>query len=438
MVESSTRETGIYSNMKEINQQDTQHLLDTISTLTASNMQHMKEIRCLQETNKSYYSKLCRLQVSLIDTLNTSELLHQALSTMYTNLHLINNATDMYGCVSIIANTIKTLLNTKGIVIYFRSLGGQYSPTINLEDFLNTEYGDISHRDGRALLSHMFNLNNLGVTRCNSEQLKHLTTMNKYIYTSIILVEHDPVYGVIIERDTELKGYEVQQLDFLLKSYAVTVQMRRKMMESSIITNTLMIKNKRIQQEYEKAVHTSLTDELTKVNNKVALNTKIKDSIRTSPYVIVFFDIDNFKFINDTYGHDAGDQVLIWFAQRLKRICEELGGDIYRYGGDEFIAIFQGGDTLTDLIKSNMDTFIQIVRNKVFKFSTKVTTDAQPSIVNPGDENSIIEYNHSITTSIGIYYNNQALPFDEAKHIADDAMYQSKQNGKNTVTVVNL
>jgi diguanylate cyclase (GGDEF)-like protein len=102
-----------------------------------------------------------------------------------------------------------------------------------------------------------------------------------------------------------------------------------------------------LESELAAATQASREDFLTKLFNKRAieeyLNLKESEYERhTHPYCIAMLDLDHFKSVNDTYGHEAGDAVLIAFAKILK--LEARATDIVgRFGGEEFLAIL--GDT---------------------------------------------------------------------------------------------
>lgn len=79
-------------------------------------------------------------------------------------------------------------------------------------------------------------------------------------------------------------------------------------------------------------------DALTNIGNRLAFNTKLKE-LKNKDYYMLLFDIDNFKRLNDTYGHDFGDEVLSTVGKILKTI-ENKEISIYRIGGEEFLIIF--------------------------------------------------------------------------------------------------
>jgi diguanylate cyclase (GGDEF)-like protein len=123
-------------------------------------------------------------------------------------------------------------------------------------------------------------------------------------------------------------------------------------------------------------------------------------------------DIDYFKKVNDTYGHLAGDQVLIYFAQLLKK-CIRAYDLLGRYGGEEFVILLPETDNqLAVMIAERLRTFTE-------------------KTVLPVKSHKI-----SITASFGVSSNNRdsELPLEAILHRADQALYKSKQDGRNKVS----
>lgn len=153
------------------------------------------------------------------------------------------------------------------------------------------------------------------------------------------------------------------------------------------------------------------TDLLTGLNNKIATERKIKDALEyghDSQHLLLLFDIDNFKKINDTMGHAFGDQVLKSLGEQLSQ--EFRKSDILgRTGGDEF----------TFLIKDLKSDDIVIKEcEKIIKFFNHFQI---------GD---YVKY--SATASIGAaVYPRDGKDFDELYKSADNALYEAKKLGKN-------
>ncbi|MFV0519544.1 MAG: GGDEF domain-containing protein [Lachnospirales bacterium] len=130
-------------------------------------------------------------------------------------------------------------------------------------------------------------------------------------------------------------------------------------------------------------------------------------------YAVLMLDIDNFKKVNDTYSHLAGDIVLVEFANKIKQTIS-YKMLFSRYGGEEF-AIF-----LTSYNKESIEKYAEklneIVRDMVIKYK---------------------EENIKITVSIGISFvsTGTKIPFSKILSQADEALYESKTSGKDKYTI---
>lgn len=125
-------------------------------------------------------------------------------------------------------------------------------------------------------------------------------------------------------------------------------------------------------------------------------------------FAILNIDLDRFKLINDTLGHDAGDDLIVQVSKRLLA-CTRASDTVSRFGGDEFVMLISGPNSKQDAT---------IVADKV------VEQIAQPFMLGENEMH--------ISSSVGISYfpeNGEDIP-TLLKH-ADIAMYEAKQNGKN-------
>jgi diguanylate cyclase (GGDEF)-like protein/PAS domain S-box-containing protein len=155
----------------------------------------------------------------------------------------------------------------------------------------------------------------------------------------------------------------------------------------------------------------AFTDELTGLNNRkqfeTALNGIKQQCLRTaSKFALLYLDLDNFKAVNDTFGHRAGDQVLCDVAQKLKSLVRETD-IVARWGGDEFVIL------LTNLEQS---TSVSQICEKLIAgvAALEVSGDTQ------------------IGLSIGVaLYPEDAQEIDDMHQCADSALYDAKSAGKN-------
>jgi diguanylate cyclase (GGDEF)-like protein len=159
----------------------------------------------------------------------------------------------------------------------------------------------------------------------------------------------------------------------------------------------------RVIEVMQKSYISSITDALTGLFNRRHFYEAVQKSVAIgSPVSVIFIDIDNFKRLNDTRGHKAGDDVLKQVAIILKEEVEDLGL-AGRYGGEEMVALIR--DTTAD-----MKQLTERIRFRVEK-----------------------ETNPGVTVSVGYSKFEDGVSHDELIKQADQAMYQAKSTGKNRV-----
>lgn len=153
------------------------------------------------------------------------------------------------------------------------------------------------------------------------------------------------------------------------------------------------------------------TDRLTGLYNRHFMMTKLEDTIRDGGEMfIAMIDIDNFKKINDTYGHNAGDYVLETLSDLMRANLK--GSDISRWGGEEFLILSDGN--AKDIGLGKLEALRKTVEDHDFVFE---------------DQKMII----TITSGIAGFH--QELSVDQWVKKADDRLYFGKNNGKNRVVL---
>jgi len=154
-------------------------------------------------------------------------------------------------------------------------------------------------------------------------------------------------------------------------------------------------------------------DTLTQIYNRSKFNSELSEALRKAqiyhkPFSIILFDIDHFKKVNDQYGHDIGDSVLIQVTSLVRNLLRNQ--DLFaRWGGEEFVILLEDG-TLNDAYELANRLRREI---ETFPFNTV----------------------KKLTCSFGI---SQFRPNDTDATImkrADNALYHAKQNGRNTVSI---
>ena len=158
-------------------------------------------------------------------------------------------------------------------------------------------------------------------------------------------------------------------------------------------------------------------DPLTELPNRLFFSEYVDQAIKRAarhnkPFALVFIDIDHFKTINDTHGHQIGDSILIELAQRIGHSIRE-SDVLCRLAGDEFCLLVEELDK-TDAILRVIDS----IRHQLSR---------------PFEHNDL---SLIITTSIGVsIYPEDGNNFKDLLHFADLAMYEAKRNGRNSVSI---
>jgi len=173
---------------------------------------------------------------------------------------------------------------------------------------------------------------------------------------------------------------------------------------------TDITRSKEHQVELERMAH---YDVLTNLPNRILFADRIEQAMtqcqrRKTSLAVVFIDIDRFKDINDSHGHNIGDELLIALSDRMKGALRE-GDTLSRFGGDEFVAILADLETVQDC---------EPILNRMLEVAE------EPVIIR--------DYILKVSASMGVtIYPDDDSDADKLIRHADQAMYVSKQRGKN-------
>ena len=255
--------------------------------------------------------------------------------------------------------------------------------------------------------------------------ISDVTNIQKYL-TRMLSGEEIPVYEIIFQkkdgqilpaemsmelvRDDDGKPMHIQAL---VRDISARKQVEDKLKTANEQLQLRVTEVESLQQELrEQAIH----DPLTGLYNRRYLNETIEREIaranrENDVFSIIISDIDHFKMINDTYGHQVGDTILVEIARIQEK--HTRGSDIAcRYGGEEFLLVLPG---------TKLDFAI--------KRAEEIRQKCADTILQQG-ENVL-----NVTMSFGVAtYPDHGQEADEIIIKADSAMYKSKQTGRNKVT----
>lgn len=165
-------------------------------------------------------------------------------------------------------------------------------------------------------------------------------------------------------------------------------------------------------------------DELTTIPSRRALNQYSLSLGRN--YAVAMLDIDHFKKFNDNYGHDIGDQVLKLVAAKMAKVKD--GGQVFRYGGEEFTVIFPR--------KSAEEAYQELdrVRQTIADYKIVIRHPIRKSKKARSNKSSDNFKSVSVTISIGVATRESGQKFEQVVKQADLALYRAKKKGRNNVS----
>ena len=241
--------------------------------------------------------------------------------------------------------------------------------------------------------------------------------INKNNLNGVLYLENSETYGAFKKKNIDILDILVTQAAISLENSQIYIDLENlnKNLESLVNQRTkeLHSKNQILLEQNEELEYLSTTDLLTNIYNRRYLEEKAsKEILRCKRYgaelSIILIDVDKFKLVNDNYGHNVGDEILILIAETLKnniRVSDTLG----RWGGEEFLVI----------VPTPLEDTIDLA-NKLRK---KIENITHPQI-------------NKITISAGVSKLESIDTLSSLVNKADQGLYLAKENGRNRVEVI--
>jgi two-component system cell cycle response regulator len=230
-------------------------------------------------------------------------------------------------------------------------------------------------------------------------------TIDRLRQTPVLIIANtDETPRLMRALDLGVNDYIIRPIDMNELRARVRTQLRRRLYAD------------RLRRMVSSAVELAITDPLTGLYNRRYLDAHLNSAVARAaetdkPVCVLIFDIDHFKHINDTFGHDCGDDVLKDFAERLRRGVRGIDL-VARLGGEEFVLIMP--ETDADFAQSVAERLRSDVENAPF--------------INRSGENL------TVTVSIGVAeWRGRTDTAEALLKRADQALYAAKRAGRNRV-----
>ncbi len=318
--------------------------------------------------------------------------------TMITSSYPVDYKGEYIGSISIdfLANTLSTILDEKYITFLVDEQGSVFATNvkgadlehqlksiddfkvgITFDDLKGMEYDKITNINGDNVMAHLLEGSPYTIYQIYTKESYFLDTA----------VDFSPVFLIFV-------------------FFAATFTMLRKVRESE---KRLKVTLRELEQKQEELDYISRFDTLTNIYNRRGFNSEI-NTMETEGLLIgssvILFDIDHFKSVNDTYGHDVGDEVLTEVCLVVKKYIGE--NEIFaRYGGEEFIIVSKG---------TSLEKTCEIAEN-----------------IRAGVASHNFKTINNLTVSLGVSTFRRKDTKDTWTTNADSALYKAKNDGRNKV-----
>lgn len=233
------------------------------------------------------------------------------------------------------------------------------------------------------------------------------------------LKEHDQNDAVILfltskaDNDDVIKEFDIGACDYIKKPFAAG-ELRSRVhahLQLKKQKDELNRQNQELRTNMEKLNYMAFRDGLTGLYNRRYVVSELMEDMKAidredTKNVLVLADIDDFKKVNDTYGHEAGDMALVCIANILEGLCRRHR--VVRWGGEEFLII------LLSVTEEEAFQLCEEIRKEVERFK----------FFHEGGD-----FYCSITLGLHIHYDKESV--EEGINCADKALYEGKRRGKN-------
>ena len=409
---------------------------DDILNISKQTLQNLSQ-KNIDATPKEYTKEFCNVSRELKLSIDECKYFQNTITKLSNNeLKIVKekNITNIYDLIDILLERIEKANLDNMSKILQQSL--KPSISLSIDDNLNSfciKIGDSPslifeekiQQEMEKFIAKRFEVDKKIVARKTADIARLVTLMSKYLGDAIDSSHEGSTNVTDIKnqiKSLEIAGSTKEELNKLqnkLVKAAINIEnemqnVNKNLQSGRSEVNKLEEKIKVLEEELKQTKKKSTKDHLTGTLNRAAFEdelVKFDEMYQrlNQDFAVVFFDIDHFKKVNDTYGHDGGDSVLKTFASLLMKLTRDID-IVARFGGEEFVGLLHYNTP------HELDTYIKRIKSVVTK-------------------NKFIFQKHkiAITFSAGISLRSLNQNAQSTITSADKLLYEAKNSGRNKI-----
>lgn len=261
----------------------------------------------------------------------------------------------------------------------------------------------------------------LGSVRVKDERETVLKTLSTILQTADELSHNVDTHNTeLVDMERTVEDLDVStelgQVQKLLLGHITKVISTNRKLEDDLVCSRYMLDQQA--RELDRTREEARTDELSQLGNRKAFNEELNYRLskwkrQGTRFALVLIDIDRFKWINDTHGHEAGDRVVSGVGELLRN-CLPADDCVARYGGDEFALLLESED-----------------RESAIETAERIRAAAETQGFSASGHGERV----AITFSLGLAIVREGDTVESLFHRADGALYEAKSAGRNRLRI---
>ncbi|MEA3512118.1 MAG: GGDEF domain-containing protein [Campylobacterota bacterium] len=391
--------------------------------------------KAIDITPRAYHDEFCKLSSSIDLSVPECNYFKEVLTKLRKDDVEIIEPESVYDLIDILLQRIPQDGVKNLSELFQKSL--QPSISLSIGDDLNSfcvKIGDSPsllfeqsiQKEMEKFIQNRFEVDKQVVAKKTADIARLISLMNKYLSDAIdshtegknsVSIIKNEIKSMDLGKST--KG-ELDKLQTRLVEAAITIENEMNNVNKNLTSGkneveTLEKRVKELEEELSITKEAIGKDPLTGLLNRGAFDEKLIvfennfNKQKREDFAVIFFDIDHFKHVNDTYGHDAGDVILKTYASLIKKLTRETD-IVARYGGEEFVTIIKYSNRHD--LNSYVNKIKNIVNKNKFKYKSKKI---------------------QITFSAGVELRSTNSTASKTVIAADKLLYRAKTSGRNKV-----